>query len=125
MQTQIQESTLYPDIIQYFKTQGFDTIGETKLKATNTRPDIIFEYAGHRFVVEVKLDDKKVALEATAQAARYAGLLKTDNFIVLVYPKSIKQNTLFGDKDLTHLVLHTPLLPDILGKNNHHKACNL
>jgi hypothetical protein len=110
MQTQIQESTLYPDIIQYLKTQGFDTIGETKFKETGTRPDIIFEYAGQRFVVEVKLDDKKVALEATAQAARYARLLKTDNFIVLVYPKSLKQNTLFGAADLTQLVLHTPLL---------------
>ncbi len=43
MQTFIQESTLYPDLIQYLIKQGFDAFGETKFEDGTLR-DILFEY---------------------------------------------------------------------------------
>lgn len=109
MNTYIQESTLYPDLVQYLIEQGFDAIGETKFKDTNTRPDILFTYKGEKFVIEVKLDDTKVALDATAQAARYARKLGTNNFIVLIFPKKIKNQTLFGSKELKNTILNTEI----------------
>ncbi|TAE68512.1 MAG: hypothetical protein EAZ85_14070 [Bacteroidetes bacterium] len=109
MQTYIQESTLYPDLVQYLIEQGFDAIGETKFKDTNTRPDILFTYKGEKFVIEVKLDDTKVALDATAQAARYARKLGTNNFIVLIFPKKIKNQTLFGSQELKNTILKTEI----------------
>jgi Holliday junction resolvase len=109
MQTNIQESTLYPDLVQYLKEQGFDAIGETKFADNQTRPDILFDYAGQKFVVEVKLDDVKVALDATAQAYKYAQKLGTNNFIVLIFPKSLRKEHITGQEKLKEFVITTPI----------------
>ncbi|GAB4475290.1 MAG: hypothetical protein OHK0057_22890 [Thermoflexibacter sp.] len=106
---QIQESTLYPEIIQYLRNEGFDAIGETKFKDINTRPDILFEYKGQKFVVEVKLDDEKVLPSASVQAYRYAQKLGTNNFIVFVFPKKLKQESLFGSTPFSDVVLKTQI----------------
>jgi hypothetical protein len=108
-QQQIQESTLYPEIVQYLRNEGFDAIGETKFKDTNTRPDILFEYADQKFVVEVKLDDEKVLPSASVQAYRYTQKLETNNFIVFVFPKKLKQESLFGAISFTEIILKTQI----------------
>ncbi len=109
MQTFIQESTLYPDLIQHLIEQGFSAFGETKFK-DGTRPDILFEYQGEKFVVEVKLDDPKIALEAVAQATKYAQKLGTRNFIVLIFPKKLKGQAVLGTDFLNEIVLKTEIL---------------
>jgi len=113
MKTHIQESTLYPDLIQYLKEQGFDAIGETKFKDSQTRPDILFRFQGQTFVLEIKLDDIKIGTKATAQAYRYAQKLNTQNFIVLIFPKQLRNETLFGQEELKKLVLKTPVHAEI------------
>ncbi len=109
MQTFIQESTLYPDLIQHLIEQGFNAFGETKFK-DGTRPDILFEYQGEKFVVEVKLDAPKIALEAVAQATQYAKKLDTQNFIVLVFPKKLKGQAVLSTDFLKEIVLKTEIL---------------
>ncbi len=115
MHTHIQESTLYPDLVQYLISQGFDAIGETKFADNQTRPDILFSYAGQKFVVEVKIDEIKVELtsNAVSQAWRYAEKLGTTNVIVLVYPKNLKGQPVINSQQLKEIVLKTPLFTHV------------
>ena len=108
---QIQESTLYPEIIQYLRNEGFNAIGETKFK-DGQRPDIIFEYEGTRFIIEVKLDENYVALDAVVQVSGYAQALETDNFIVLIFPKSLKEKSITS-VNITEIVLKTPIFASL------------
>jgi Holliday junction resolvase len=104
---QIQESTLYPEIIQYLRNEGFNAIGETKIEG-NKRPDIIFEFEGMSFIVEVKLDDKEVAMDAVLQVSGYAEKLKTENYIVLIFPKVLKNQSI-SLQQINQIVLDTPI----------------
>lgn len=104
---QIQESTLYPEIIQYLRNEDFNAIGETKIEG-NKRPDILFEFEGMSFVVEVKLDDKEVAIDASLQAHDYAQTLQTENYIVLIFPKHLKNQNISANQ-INQIVLSTPI----------------
>jgi len=104
---QIQESTLYPEIIQYLRHEGFLAIGETKIQG-NKRPDIIFEFEGMSFVIEVKLDDREVAVDASLQAYSYAQTLQTENYIVLIFPKHLKNQSIYPQQ-IAQIVLSTPI----------------
>lgn len=109
---QIQETTLYPELVQHLRNMGFQAIGETKIEG-GKRPDIIFEYDGLRFVLEVKLDDSKVVSNAFAQAVRYGKTLGIENIIAVIFPKSLKkQNNLFAN--INDLVLAAPIYATVV-----------
>ncbi len=94
---QIQETTLYPILVEYLRSIGIKAIGETKFKS-GSKPDILFVYKKVNFVIEVKIGNDNVSASATAQAFKYAQKLNTNNIIVLIFPDSIKnQNSLFED----------------------------
>jgi len=109
MKTFIQESTLYPDIIEYLKQEGLSAIGETKIQESQQRPDILFEFAEHSFVVEVKLDEQKIIPSAIAQARKYAEQLGTENSVVLVYPIKLKNQQVHSPELLREIVLNTEI----------------
>ncbi len=110
MKTFIQETSLYPDIIQYFLQQGLSAIGETKIKESQQRPDIIFEFAGEQFIVEVKLDDvEKVLSQAATQVIRYAFQLGIQNCLVFVYPKYLKEQEILNQDFLREIVCKTEM----------------
>ncbi|MCJ7553034.1 MAG: SAM-dependent methyltransferase [Ignavibacteriaceae bacterium] len=95
--TQIQETTLYPILVEHLRSIGIKAIGETKT-TSGSRPDILFRYKKINFVIEVKIGNESVSASATAQAFKYAQKLNTNNIIVLIFPESIKnQTSLFED----------------------------
>ena len=94
---QVQETTLYPILVEHLGSIGIKAIGETKFKS-GSRPDILFRYKKINFVIEVKIGNENVSASATAQAFKYAQKLDTNNIIVLIFPESIKnQTSLFED----------------------------
>jgi hypothetical protein len=104
---QIQETTLYPILVEHLRKVGFKAIGETQFKTG--RPDILFKYKKQDFVIEVKIGNESVSASATAQAFKYAQKLNTNNIIVLIFPESIKTQTslfedLFNDSILNHKI---------------------
>ncbi|MEO8398789.1 MAG: N-6 DNA methylase, partial [Ignavibacteriaceae bacterium] len=88
----IQESTLYPIIVEYLNKIGFKAIGETKT-ISGSRPDILFKYEENSFVIEVKIGTTVLSATATAQAFKYANKLNTNNIIVLIFPEEIRRQT--------------------------------
>jgi hypothetical protein len=104
----IQERTLYQDIVEYLRKQSFKAIGETQIEG-NKSPDITCEFENLKFLIEVKIDDVKIGLSAVAQVMRYAQTLKTNNVIVLIYPKKLKGEMIFSQESLAEIVLTTPL----------------
>lgn len=101
---QIQETTLYPILVEHLRKIGFKAVGETQFKSG--RPDILFVYKKKDFVLEVKIGNEGVSASATAQAFKYAQKLKTNNIIVLIFPESIRSQTSFFDDFFNDLVLN-------------------
>ena len=104
---QIQETTIYPELVQHLKEQGFDAIGETKT-ITKQRPDILFKYSDVDFIIEVKIGEPNIRLRAIAQVLRYAQTLETFNVIVLVFPKDFSKQRLILE-NFTERVLNTKI----------------
>jgi hypothetical protein len=100
----IQETTLYPILVNHLNGNGFNAIGETTTISGN-RPDILFQYKGISFVIEVKIGSPSISASATAQAFKYARNLKTNNIIVLIFPEQIRKQTLLFSDLLNDLAL--------------------
>ena len=100
----IEERTLYPSLISYLKTIGFDAIGETKV--TTTHPDILFKVDDLSFVIEVKIGKPEVGLKAVAQASDYARKLGTQNIVILIYPEKYRNQVVFDSNIVEKVALH-------------------
>lgn len=115
----IEERTLYPSLISYLKTIGFDAIGETKV--TTTHPDILFKVDSLSFVIEVKIGKPEVGLKAVAQASDYAKKLGTQNIVILIYPEKYRNQVVFDTNIVEKVALHEEidvlLLTEYLTKN--------
>ena len=99
----IVEMTLYNPLISYLQDLGFKAVGETQV--AGKRPDILFEFDGASFVIEVKMGKPEIGLKATAQAYEYAKRLKTQNIIVLTYPEKFKGQGVYDDSIVHRIAL--------------------
>jgi len=88
----IEERTLYPPIISYLQTIGFEAIGECTV--IKKHPDIFFQFGSLSFVVEVKIGKREFGTKAVAQAYDYAQKLKTKNIIILFYREEYRGQTI-------------------------------
>lgn len=111
---QIQETTLYPILVEHLRKIGFKAIGETQFKSG--RPDILFKYKKQDFVIEVKIGDESISASATAQAFKYAQKLNTNNILVLIFPTSIKNQTSLFDDFFNDLILNQKIKALILSE---------
>jgi hypothetical protein len=111
---QIQETTLYPILVEHLRSIGFKAVGETQFKSG--RPDILFVYKKKDFVLEVKIGNESVSASATAQAFKYAQKLNTNNIIVLIFPDSIRSQTSLFDDFFTDLILNHKIKALILSE---------
>lgn len=112
---QIQETTLYPILVEHLGSIGIKAIGETKFKS-GSRPDILFRYKKINFVIEVKIGSENVSASATAQAFKYAQKLDTNNIIVLIFPESIKNQTSFFEDFFKDTILNSKIKALILSE---------
>ncbi|MFZ2323926.1 MAG: N-6 DNA methylase [Ignavibacteriaceae bacterium] len=112
---QIQETTLYPILVEHLGSIGIKAIGETKFKS-GSRPDILFRYKKINFVIEVKIGNENVSASATAQAFKYAQKLDTNNIIVLIFPESIKNQTSFFEDFFKDTILNSKIKALILSE---------
>ncbi len=111
---QIQETTLYPILVEHLRKIGFKAVGETQFKSG--RPDILFVYKKKDFVLEVKIGNEGVSASATAQAFKYAQKLNTNNIIVLIFPESIRSQTALFDDFFNDLILNLKIKALILSE---------
>lgn len=115
----IEERTLYPALITYLKSIGFDAIGETKV--TTTHPDILFKVEDLSFVIEVKIGKPEIGLKAVAQASDYARKLGTQNIVILIYPEKYRNQVVFDTQVVEKIALHEDIdvlvLTEYLTKN--------
>lgn len=73
------------------ENHGFQAIRNTMV--IGKEPDITFKYGSLAFVIEVKVGKKEIiGLRAVAQAYDYNRRLETNNVIMLIYPKEIKNS---------------------------------
>ena len=100
----IEERTFYPPIIEFLQKIGFKAIGETTI-GNKKQPDILFQMADLKFVIEVKLGTK-VGLKAVAQASDYAKKLKTENVIILFYPEKYRNQNLLDFDYIKKIALY-------------------
>ena len=112
---QIQETTLYPILVEHLRSIGIKAIGETKT-SSGSRPDILFRYKKINFVIEVKIGNESVSASATAQAFKYAQKLDTNNIIVLIFPESIKNQTSFFEDFFNDTILNSKIKALILSE---------
>ncbi|MGD0405670.1 MAG: N-6 DNA methylase [Candidatus Bathyarchaeia archaeon] len=110
----IEERTLYPPLIAYLKSIGFDAHGETKV--TTTHPDILFKIGTISFVVEVKIGKPEIGLKAVAQASDYAKKLGTNNIVILIYPEKFRNQVLLDSKFLDQIALNKKINAGIYTK---------
>lgn len=110
----IEERTLYPPLIAYLKSIGFDAHGETKV--TTTHPDILFKIGTISFVVEVKIGKPEIGLKAVAQASDYAKKLGTNNIVILIYPEKYRNQVLLDSKFLDQIALNKKINAGIYTK---------
>ncbi|MEM3488966.1 MAG: N-6 DNA methylase [Nitrososphaerota archaeon] len=104
----IEERTLYPPIIEYLKSLGFDAIGNTMVN--DKEPDILFRYGTLSFVIEVKIGKPGiVGLDAVAQAYDYGRKLGTQNIIILIYPDAIKNEAITDYNIVTRIALKSSI----------------
>jgi len=116
METKVEERTLYPAIVNYLKSLGFEAIGESSIidKGKKRHPDILFKYNNEVFVVEVKIGLKSEGfLNAIAQAYDYANKLGTKNIIILNYPENVRQ-TIHSFERIDNLALDTEVQASVL-----------
>ena len=99
------ERTLYPPIVQYLNSIGFDSVGEARVGSGAS--DVVFALNDQKFVIETKLDKltSKLSTKALAQAFRYAHKLNTSDVLVLVYPENLKQKKILSSKWLYDVAL--------------------
>ena len=100
----IEERTLYPPLINYLKTIGFEAIGETRV--TTSHPDILFKANDVSFVIEVKIGKPEIGLKAVAQASDYARKLGTQNIVILIYPEKYSGQAVFDLEEVERVALH-------------------
>lgn len=100
------ERTLYPPLIEYLRTMGFEAIGEAGLSEGDS--DVVFSINHHRFVLEIKIEKFSSALstKAIAQAFNYARQYETHDVIVMIYPESIKNRPIPDDLWLKNIALN-------------------
>jgi hypothetical protein len=100
----IEERTFYPPIIEFLREIGFKAIGETTI-GNKKQPDVLFQTADLKFVIEVKLGTK-VGLKAVAQASDYAKRLNTENVIILFYPEKYRNQSLLDFDYIKKIALY-------------------
>ncbi len=107
MDARVIERTLYPPIVEYLRTIGFDSMGESSA-AGKGFSDVVFSMNGHRFVLEIKLDKFSPALstKAISQAFGYARQYDTHDIIVIIYPDLYKNSLIPDGKWLSNLALN-------------------
>jgi hypothetical protein len=110
----IEERTLYPPLIGYLKSIGFDAIGETKV--VTTHPDILFKVKDLSFVIEVKIGKPEIGLKAVAQASDYGKKLGTNNIVILIYPEKYRNQVLLDSKFLDQIALNKTINAGIYTK---------
>jgi len=110
----IEERTLYPALVSYLKSIGFDAIGETKV--TTSHPDILFKVQDLSFVIEVKIGKPEIGLKAVAQASDYGKKLGTNNIVILIYPEKYRNQVLLDSKFLDQIALNKTINAGIYTK---------
>ncbi|MCJ7638201.1 MAG: N-6 DNA methylase, partial [Nitrososphaeraceae archaeon] len=100
----IEERTLYPPLVNYLKSIGFNAIGESSLGSTH--PDILFKKEDINFVIEVKIGNPQVGLDAVAQASNYARKLNTQNIVILIYPEKYRNQIVLDNKLVDEIALN-------------------
>jgi hypothetical protein len=102
------ERTLYEPIAGYLKENGFEDVVTEARAGERDFSDLVFTIHNKLFVVEVKISKPTttLSLSAMAQAARYARLYNTQNYIVLIFPESYKNQPITNSEMLIKIALH-------------------
>ena len=102
------ERTLYDPIAEYLRASGFEDVVTEARAGERDFSDLVFKIHGKLFVVEVKIAKATttLGLSAMAQAARYARLYDTQNYIVLIFPETYKNQPIVSREMLTKISLH-------------------
>jgi hypothetical protein len=100
----LEERTLYPPIIKFLQSIGFEALGETRV--ITKEPDIQFKCDSISFVVEVKIGKPEIGLKAVAQASDYAKKLGTQNIVILIYPEKYRDQAVLGEEAVERIALN-------------------
>lgn len=103
------ERTLYEPIAAYLLANGFeDVVTEAHTGEKDNSSDLLFTLQNKRFVVEAKIGKPTttLSLRTMAQAARYARQYGTQNYIVLIFPETYRNQPITSREILTKLALN-------------------
>ena len=91
MSYRITERSLYKPISNILSRHGARSVNEVRIVETDEQPDLVAEFDGQKFVIEVKINREAKLLEDIPRAWLKSSKINAQGFVSMLFPSNIKE----------------------------------